>query len=101
MYEASVSLQVLPDTGTREETFRLVDEVIDYIIQSGVKYVVGPFETTMEGDLDTLLQIVAEAQRICARAGARDVYSVVKIAYCETGVATVEEKTGKYQRIPV
>ena len=98
MYEASISLQVLPDTGSREETFRIVDEVIAHIASSGIKYEVGPFETTMEGDLDTLLRIVAEAQRICAREGAKDTYSMIKIAYCENGVATVEEKTDKYRK---
>jgi hypothetical protein len=34
---------------TDEEVIRIVDEVIDYIKSTGVKYYVGPCETAIEG----------------------------------------------------
>jgi uncharacterized protein YqgV (UPF0045/DUF77 family) len=58
---------------------------------------VGPMETTMEGELDRLLEIVREAQQVCAAAGAERILSVVKIDYSTKGV-TIDEKVGKYRQ---
>ena len=93
--ETNVSLQVLPVV-PEEEIYTVVDAVIKYIDSTGVKYVVGPMETTMQGELDTLLEIVKKAQEICVNYGAKRVVSVVKIDYKETGV-TIEEKINKYR----
>lgn len=94
---ANVSLQVLP-TVPDAELFRVVDAVIDYIAASGVKHVVGPLDTTMEGDLDDLMPIVTEAQKICIREGAGSVMSIVKISYNPEGTHTISEKTDKYNK---
>lgn len=91
----NVSLQVLPVV-PEERIYPVVDKVIEYIASTGVKYVVGPMETTMEGDLDTLLNIVKKAQDICVNEGASRVVSVVKIDYKSEGV-TIDEKIQKYR----
>ena len=96
--DASVAIQVLPKVLEQEETRRIVDEVIAYIASTGLHYVVGPFETTLEGELDALMDIVKECQRICIRAGAPSVMSYVKISYKPGGVWTIVDKTGKYQK---
>ena len=95
MAAINVSLQVIPKVSD-EDTYRVVDEVIAMIHDSGVKYLVGPMETTMEGELDELLEIVKKAQYICVREGASRVLSVVKIDYKPDGV-TMEEKIYKYR----
>ncbi len=91
----NVSLQVIP-LADQQEVYPIVDRVIDLIAASGVKYTVGPMETTMEGDLKELLNIVRNAQAICTTAGAERVLSVVKIDYSTKGV-TNDEKVGKYK----
>lgn len=91
----NVSLQVIPSV-PEAEVYPVVDKVIDLIRQSGVNYVVGPMETTMEGELDLLLNIVSKAQDICLQNGATRVLSVVKIDYKAGGV-TIEEKVKKYR----
>ncbi|EGD52461.1 uncharacterized protein, MTH1187 family [Thermoanaerobacter thermohydrosulfuricus] len=90
----NLSLQVLPVV-SEEKVYPIVDKVIEYIKSTGVKYVVGPMETTMEGELDTLLEIVKKAQEICIKEGASRVISVVKIDYKPEGV-TIDEKIKKY-----
>lgn len=95
MAAINVSLQVIPKVKD-EDTYRVVDEVIAFIKNSGVKYIVGPMETTMEGELDELLEIVKKAQDICVREGATRVLSVVKIDYKPGGV-TMDEKIYKYK----
>ena len=54
MSVSNLSLQVLPVV-EEARIYDVVDKVIDYIKSSGVKYTVGPMETTMEGELDVLL----------------------------------------------
>jgi len=53
-------------------------------------------ETTIEGDLDSLLDLVKKAQQACVEAGANRIVSVVKIDYSPDGV-TIDEKIGKYR----
>jgi len=79
-----------------DKIYETVDKVIELIRNSGVKYTVGPMETTMEGDLDRLLAIVKDAQQVCISAGAKRICSVIKIDYGIEGV-TIDEKVGKYR----
>ena len=64
---ASVAIQVLPNVTEDEEVIRIVDEVIAYIKSFGLSTSVGPFETTIEGDYDQLMEIVAGCQKIANR----------------------------------
>jgi len=96
MPSVNVSLQIIPSVD-ESDLYRVVDQVIDMIQKSGVKYIVGPMETTMEGELDELLDIVKMAQEICVREGASRVLSVVKIDYKPEGV-TMDEKIYKYKK---
>lgn len=91
----NLSFQVIPKVPDNE-TYRVVDKAISIVMQSGVKYEVGPMETTMEGDLDQLLDIVKEAQQVCIDEGAERVMTIIKIDYRPKGV-TIEEKIAKYR----
>lgn len=95
MANANLSLQVLPAVPT-ERTYAVVDRVIEMIQASGLPFMVGPMETTVEGDLDVLLDLVKKAQEICIAEGAQRVMSVVKIDYRPDGV-TIDEKISKYR----
>ena len=101
--ECSVAIQVLPlpllPPGDAESTkvIAIVDEVISYIRSMGLKMKVGPFETTVEGDFDTLMSMVKECQLICIRAGAPMVMSYVKISYAPDGLWGIKEKTAKHE----
>ena len=97
MNNASISLQVLP-TVDEKKLFSAVDKVIQFIAESGVNYVVGPFETTMEGELSQLMEIVQKAQVIACENGADGIFSNVKIAYNPKGVYTIDQKTSKYKK---
>lgn len=99
MYNCSIAIQVLPDV-RGEEIIRIVDEVIDYIKSTGLSYYVGPFETTIEGDFDRLMEIIKACQIICIKAGAPSVMSYVKISYNpgEEGVWTIEKKVAKHHK---
>ena len=95
MANINLSLQVIPNVAD-ELVYPVVDKVIAMIDQSGLTYEVGPMETTMEGELDELMEIVKKAQNICVKEGATRVISMVKIDYKPEGV-TINEKVGKYR----
>ncbi len=94
---ASVAIQVLPSV-EGEAVIQVVDAVIAYIKSTGLNYMVGPFETTIEGDFDQLMDIVKQCQLICIQAGAPGVMSYVKINYKpQTGVWSIEDKVAKHR----
>ena len=96
---ASVAIQSLPACADDEELIRIVDAVIDYIKSTGNNYYVGPFETTIEGDYDELMDIVKECQHIAIRAGAPSVAAYVKISYKPEGdILTIDRKVTKHHQ---
>jgi uncharacterized protein (TIGR00106 family) len=89
----TVAVQVLPLT---EDAYSVVDRAIEVIALSGVEYEVGPMETTMEGDLDELLEVAKAAHRSCFQAGAERVVTVIKISDDVSG-STIADKTERYR----
>ncbi|MGI6084883.1 MAG: thiamine-binding protein [Acetivibrionales bacterium] len=96
MSKINLSLQVIPNVADGL-VYPVVDKVIAMIKQSGLTYEVGSMETTIEGELDELMDIVKKAQEVCVKEGATRVISIVKIDYKPGGV-TINEKVGKYRK---
>lgn len=93
-HTVTVAVQVLPLT---PDAYAVVDRAIEVIARSGVKYEVGPMETTMEGDLDQLLEVAKSAHRVCRAAGAERVVTIIKIGDA-IGGSTIADKVGKYRQ---
>ena len=96
---ASIAIQVLPQAENDRELCRMVDEVIAYIAGTGLRYEVGPFETTIEGEsYDELMEIAKECQKVAIRAGAPKVSAYIKVSYRPEGDGlTIDQKIGKYR----
>ena len=90
----NVSVQVLPMV---PELYPVVDRAIQVIRASGVRYEVGPMETTMEGPLDTLLDVAKAAHLACFEAGAEKVVTIIKIGD-RIGGTSIDEKVGPYRQ---
>jgi uncharacterized protein (TIGR00106 family) len=90
----NVAVQVLP---LADDPYPVVDRAIQAIAASGVRYEVGPMETTMEGPLDDLLAAAKAAHLACFEAGARKVVTIIKIGDAIEGT-TIEEKVAKYRQ---
>lgn len=97
---ASIAIQVLPQVDGDAKVCRIVDEVIAYIDSTGLRYQVGPFETTIDGEsYEQLMEIVQECPRVAIRAGAPKVSAYVKLVYQPEGkVLSIDQKIGKYQQ---
>jgi uncharacterized protein (TIGR00106 family) len=79
MAQALLSIQILPKTKSGEDVIPYVDRAIEIIKDSGVPYRVGPLETTMEGDLDQLLDIVKRMNAAMFELGSPSVLSQIKL----------------------
>lgn len=98
MYTTSIAIQVLPDITEMDKICTIVDHVIEYIASTGCPYMVGPFETTVEGDFETLMKIIKRCQEIPLELGAPSTKSYIKIFHNPNGVLTIAEKTDKYRK---
>jgi len=94
--QCSVAIQVLPQVEDAQ-VIGIVDKVIAYIQSLGLTMMVGPFETTVEGDFDVLMDMIKECQKICISAGAPHVLSYIKIHYSpKNGIWSIDQKTTKH-----
>jgi uncharacterized protein YqgV (UPF0045/DUF77 family) len=95
---AAMAIQVVPKTTDTDELLTIVDAVINEIDQSGLSYEVGAFETTVEGDLKALIDLLEHIQNTAVVAGAKQVTNYIKLIYSPTNhILTTEEKLSKYR----
>jgi len=92
----NVAVQVLPMNGDKN-AYAIVDSAIAAIEASGLKYFVSPFETTIEGPYDEVMQLVKEVQLVCFREGAKNLLTNLKIQSASTGQVTISDKMEKYE----
>ncbi len=94
----SIAIQVLPRV-EREEVFNAVDRVIEYIQSTGLTYHVGPFETTIEGEFDELMDIIKKAHEITIEAGVSGISTYIKTSFTnDEEFWSIDEKIGKYHK---
>ncbi|MDO5047307.1 MAG: thiamine-binding protein [Anaerococcus sp.] len=94
-----LAIQCLPKVANHKDLVRIVDEVISYIDSTGLSYLVGPFETTVEGDLDDLMDVIKFSQIKAIKAGASSVSTYIKLVYSEKDhILTSDEKISKYNK---
>ena len=95
---ANMDIQILPSVnGGEKEKYEVIDKVIEYIIQTGLKYEVGGLGTTIEGEFEELLDILGKAQEICFTYGSDRVVTIAKFDHKKEGI-TIDEKVGKYRK---
>jgi uncharacterized protein YqgV (UPF0045/DUF77 family) len=95
MANALISIQIIPKTKNGEDVIPFVDEAIRVIHEAGVKYQVHPLETTMEGELPVLFEVISDMNSRMIEMGCPNVISQVKILYQPSGI-TMDQLTEKY-----
>ncbi|ANS76747.1 hypothetical protein AWM70_20955 [Paenibacillus yonginensis] len=96
MANALVSIQIIPKTPNGESVIPYVDRAIEVIQQSGVKHQVNALDTTMEGELTELLDIVRQMNEAVHEFGSDSIISQIKILYGPDGVS-MDQLTEKYR----
>ncbi|WHY86988.1 thiamine-binding protein [Neobacillus novalis] len=96
MTNSLISIQIIPKTKNGESVIPYVDEAIRVIQESGVKFEVHPLETTMEGDLQQLLQVITKMNDRMIEMGSSNVISQIKVLYQPSGIS-MDQLTEKYR----
>lgn len=97
MKQVNIALQILP-TSKNVHPYDIVDKAIEVIAESGLKYLVTPFETVMEGEYAKIMEVIEKAQLACYEAGADSLMTYVKIQTNANKDVTINDKIGKYSK---
>lgn len=91
--QINVAIQLLP-FGNDAEKYEIIDKAIQLIQKSGLKHIVCPFETVVEGEYATIFELVenikTESLKLCS-----DIVINLKIHAANRDL-TFDEKLEKY-----
>jgi uncharacterized protein YqgV (UPF0045/DUF77 family) len=91
----NLGIQIVPKSKTLD-SYALVDKAIEVIQKSGIKHIVTPFETVMEGPQEELMEIARRAQDAVLAAGAEEVLVYYRMQIRKNSDVSIEDKIGKY-----
>lgn len=95
MADTLMSIQIIPKTPNGEDVIPYVDRAIEVIQASGLPYVVNPLDTTIEGNMPELLQLIEDMNKKMMAEGVVSVISQVKFYHAEE--ASMAELVKKYR----
>ena len=93
----NLAIQVLPLGIAKDKAYNIIDEAINCIKNSGVKYLVCPFETVIEGDYESVMKLITELQDVCYKSGAEELLINMKLQRNFTKDVNIDDKIGKYK----
>ena len=96
MANTLLSIQILPRTEGGQSVIPYVDEAITLIKESRLPYRVAPLETTIEGDLPELLNLVQRIHEKMIQLGCPSTLSQIKISYNPTQGNEIGRNLVKY-----
>lgn len=95
-YIVNASIQILP-VGTVKHPYNWVDEAIEVIKQSGIKYEVGPFATVIEGTYKEVMKVIDDVNEYLVSKGCEEWISSLQVQVRSNGDITGDEKTEKFR----
>ncbi|HPC38915.1 MAG TPA: thiamine-binding protein [Exilispira sp.] len=95
-FKTSAAIQVIPiGISDKNQIYEFVDHAINLIKDSGLKYLVTPFETVIEGDISKILSLIEKINNSLLTEGLQTICINVKI--WSGNIGTIEEKLEKYK----
>lgn len=91
----NLSLQIVPLNTT--QSYPIIDEAIAAIQKTGIKHVVQPFATNLEGTFENAWKAVLAAKEAALGAGAEELLLNIQIHMKKGTDVTFEEKTAKFK----
>ncbi len=95
MSVVNLAIQALPFS-EKQDKIAIIDEAIKVIEQSGLKYVVCPFETVIEGEYNQVMQLVTDLKEKCFEAGADELIINMKLHAKKEEDTFIHDKMEKY-----
>lgn len=94
-YIVNAAIQILPVVEDRHP-YEWVDEAIEIIQKSGIKYEVGPFTTVLEGTYSQVMAVIHDINEHLYSRECREWITNVQVQIRSKGDITGEEKTAKF-----
>jgi uncharacterized protein (TIGR00106 family) len=95
----NASIQIVPIV-TDRHPYEWVDEAINVIRESGIKYEVGAFSTILEGSYIDVMKIIDQVNQQLYSMGCTEWISNLQIQIRASGDITGSAKTEKFKQIP-
>lgn len=95
-YIINASIQIVPIV-TDKHPYEWVDETINIIHQSGIKYEVGPFSTILEGSYEDVMRTVHQVNEFLYQKQCAEWITNLQIQIRSKEDITGWEKTKKFQ----
>ncbi len=92
----NLAIQFLPLRYPKDKAYKIVDAAIAVVQNSGLKFVVGPFETTVEGPYEAVFSLLDTMQEAAQKAGADELLINMKLHRSFVEDMHITDKTGKY-----
>ncbi len=92
----NASIQIVPIVQDRHP-YQWVDEAIAIIQQSGIRHVVGPFATVIEGRYNEVMKVISDVNEYLCQKECPEWITSVQIQIRSKGDITSDEKTEKFQ----
>ena len=96
-YIINASIQIVPIV-TDKHPYEWVDEAINVIQRSGIKYDVTPFATILEGKYDEVMNVIHNVNEYLLSKGCEEWISNLQIQIRSKGDVTGKEKTAKFDK---
>ena len=94
-YKMNAAIQLLPG-GEKSEAYDIIDQAIEIIKQSGLKYKVCPFETVVEGEYSAVMELIRQIRDKSIEAGANDIIINLKLQFSANKDILIQDKMSKY-----
>lgn len=92
----SASVQILPIVQDKHP-YKWIDEAIDVIKLSGIKYTVGPFATELEGTYEEVMKVIDDINNYLFSKNCREWICIAQIQIRSNTDITANEKTSKFK----
>jgi uncharacterized protein (TIGR00106 family) len=92
----SAAVQILPIVQDKHP-YEWVDEAIDVIKQSGIKYTVGPFATELEGTYEEVMKVIDDINDYLFSKNCHEWICNAQIQIRSNTDITANEKTSKFK----
>jgi uncharacterized protein (TIGR00106 family) len=94
-YIVNASIQILPVVQDRHP-YEWIDEAIAVIQQSNVKFEVGAFATTLEGEYEQVMKVINDINEYLLQKGCAEWITSIQLQIRSSGDITGDEKTAKF-----
>lgn len=95
-YKINAAIQLLPLSNNIDK-YAIVDKAIAIIQQSGLNYLVCPFETVIEGSFQEVMQVIEKIKNSGFTEGNNELIINLKLHCSSVKDLYIDDKTGKYK----